>query len=184
MFDQIRQLGNSLRSLILKGLIKTIDDSQKLQLLKVYLSASNEQEEIERIQEYGLTSNPPTESEAIVVQCAGAADNLVCLKVDSAEYRIKDLGSGEVAIYSQHGQKVVLNNSGQFVFNEGNLGIARINHETVSDMTVDENFFTFIAFVATSLSSLGYAYVNPPYTVPINLTTKISQGSSKVLIDD
>ena len=179
MSSPIRRAIDGLRSMILKSLIRSVDDTTKLQLVEVTLLSSDDQEDIERVQEYGMTSNPPLESEAVVVQCAGASDNLVCLKVDSAAYRILDLSTGEVCFYSMHGQTIKLDASGNTVFNGGDYGVARVGHATTSDGVIDKAFFAFLNQVAASLTTL----TNTPHTPPESLTCQISEGSSKVKID-
>jgi len=180
--NPVRRAIDGLKAMILKSLIQAVDDSTKLQLVKASLLADEDQEDIERVQEYGMTSNPPLESEAIVVQCAGASDNLVCLKVDSAAHRVRDLSTGEVCIYSQHGQTIKLNTAGETVFNGGDIGVAREGHAVTIDALTDGSFITWVATVSASLGSLGYTI--PPSEIPTDLTGKISEGSSKVKIDD
>jgi phage baseplate assembly protein V len=166
--------------MILKSLIQLVDDSTKMQLVKVTLLSDEDQDGVERVQEYGMTSNPPIGSEAVVVQCAGASDNLVCIKVDSATYRILGLLPGEVCLYSQFGQTIKFDLLGETIFNGGALGVAREGHAVTADATTDADWVAWTAFVTASLSSLGYAYPDPP---PVTLTGKISEGSSKVKID-
>jgi phage baseplate assembly protein V len=166
--------------MILRGLIQSVDDSTSLQLIKASLLAGEKPDEVERVQEYGLTSVPPENSETVVVQGGGASDNLICLKVDSAAHRVNDLSNGEVCVYSMHGQKIHLNGSGETIFNDGSNGVAREGHQTTSDTTIDSAFFAWVSAVSANLASLG----KPVTSIPTTLTTQISQGSSKVKIND
>lgn len=95
---------DGLKRMITKALVSAIDDSTTMQLLKLKLDDSEVMEDVERIQNYGFTSHPPKNSEAVVGQVCGIKDLLVALVVDSAANRIKDLLEGETAFYSKFGQ--------------------------------------------------------------------------------
>lgn len=115
-----------IKNMIGQSLIDSIDDSDEIQLVKIAPDLDNApsdgddvQDGVERIQEYGITSNPPRDSETVVLYPGGKKDSGIVIKVDSAEYRINSLESGEVCIYSMHGQKILLNKDGDIVFNDG-----------------------------------------------------------------
>jgi phage baseplate assembly protein V len=174
VYDLIKNIADTARTLIVKALAKTISDSTAIQLVRAIALSGEVFEEVERIQEYGLSSVPPVDSETVIVQICGIKDNPVVLKIDSAKYRPTGSKNGEVIMYSMHGQKIKLDENGNTIFNDGSNGVARINHEITSNIVIDETFFTFLTAVATALS----------LTAPTTLTGKISQGSAKVKIDD
>lgn len=63
----------------------------------------------ENLQQYGLASNPPSGSEGVYLKGIGA---IIC--VDSRSHR-PDAASGEVVLYSKHGQTIRLKEDGSIV---------------------------------------------------------------------
>ena len=89
-----------------------MNDATSLQLVKVSTYDGSISDDIERIQNYGFTSNPPTDSEAIVLYIGGRQDNGIVIVCDNATSRIKNLVSGESAMYSSFGQVLKHNADG------------------------------------------------------------------------
>ena len=94
--------------MICKGQVDTVDDSTQIQLVKMLALSDEVQEGIERIQDYGFTSNPPKNAESVLLYLTGNKDNGVVIKSDSGVNRFKDLLSGEVCMYSKHGNYLKL----------------------------------------------------------------------------
>lgn len=119
MSDIMRRVVSRIKSVVGKALIESVSDSNDIQLVKISGLADEVQSNIERVQDYGITSNPPVESEAVVLYINGGKDHGIVIKTDSSEYRVQGLASGEVCIYSQFGQKILLDENGDIVFNDG-----------------------------------------------------------------
>lgn len=177
MLDQIRSVSNRLRLSIAKALIQSVDDSNALQLLELKVFKDEVIGNIERIQNYGFTSNPPKNSETVVAEVAGARDNLIALVVDSAANRIKNLLAGEVAFYSQYGQVIKHDESGNTsfdaiknIFNGGGRQAARKDDAVSSG---DSVFWAWIS--AVHLVCTGINPTMPP--APTSLTGTIIEGS-------
>jgi len=112
MKDLIKKLVNRVELLVGKALIKAVKDNDEIQLVKISGLAGEVQDDVERLQAYGLTTNPPIDSEAVVVYLNGNRDHGVVIMTDSGQYRLKPLATGEVALYSQHGQVLLLKDDG------------------------------------------------------------------------
>jgi phage baseplate assembly protein V len=104
----IEPLKRKLTSMISVALIKAIDDSNNFQLLKLSVLDGEEQEGIERVQEYGFTSVPPANSEAVVVFVGGKRSHGLVIATESSRYRLKSLPEGAVALYNMNGDFVKL----------------------------------------------------------------------------
>ena len=124
----ISKLSTRVKNSTGKMLIDNVKDNNEIQLVRITSSIeadANEDEEsdvqdnVERIQNYGITSNPPRGSETVVVNIGGNKDHTVAIVTDSGEFRIQSLESGEVCIYSRFGQKILLSNTGDIVINDG-----------------------------------------------------------------
>lgn len=99
-------------NLVGRGVVNTTDDSTQIQLSQVSLLDGEVRDEIERFQSYGFSSNPREGAEAVVVFVGGRRDHGLAIQVDDRRYRIRNLESGEVAVYNDTGAKIVLRSSG------------------------------------------------------------------------
>lgn len=95
-----------------RAIVVLANDSLKLQGLQIELLSDEVREGVERFQNYGFTSHPHAGAEAVAAAVAGSRDHLVVLAVDDRRYRLKGLQAGEVAIYTDEGDKVVLRRGG------------------------------------------------------------------------
>lgn len=92
------------------------DDSGRQQGLK---TSGREREQlgsdkhrILRVQAYGLSGHAPKGSQGVVIAIGGNPDQAVLLGGEHPDHRPKDLGEGEVMLYSQFGQKIHLKANG------------------------------------------------------------------------
>jgi phage gp45-like len=102
---------SKLKTLISRALITSVDDTTEMQTVQVS-GCSGESIDAERVQPYGLSANPPVDSEALVTYPSADHEQGVIFACDCGQWRIKGLKSGEVALYSQYEQKVLLKNNG------------------------------------------------------------------------
>lgn len=104
-----------LEMMVAKAIIKAVTDTDEIQLVKLSALADEVQDDVERIQTYGLSASPPVGSEAVVLFLNGNRDHGLVIACDSGEHRPKALKSGEVVLYSKHGQSVLLKEDGTLV---------------------------------------------------------------------
>jgi phage baseplate assembly protein V len=105
---------NMIKSLLTANTVVSVDDSTKLQTMKVKGSLGSVRDKVERIQNYGLSSKPPVGSEAVVGNLSGSSDHPTVIACDSSAWRILGLEDGEVVLYSKFGAKILLNALGGF----------------------------------------------------------------------
>lgn len=98
----------SLRTLIGRALINLIDDTKKCQQLQLQLLADEVRSNAENYQHYGFTSHTFAGAEAIVVFVGGDRSHPVVIATEDRRYRKKDLVEGEVALYTDEGDYVLL----------------------------------------------------------------------------
>lgn len=91
-----------------RGVLSLIDDNKKIQLIQVSLQSSEIRDGIERFQNYGFTSVPLKGAEVAVAFVGGNRSHGIALAVDDRRHRIKGLENGEVAIYTDEGDKIHL----------------------------------------------------------------------------
>lgn len=100
-------LQRRVRLMVGRGIINLVDDSLKEQGVQISLLA-DEVRDVERYQEYGFTSVPHPDCEAVCVFVGGNRDHGIIIATGDRRYRLKSLESGEVAIYTDEGDKVHL----------------------------------------------------------------------------
>jgi len=62
----------------------------------------------ELMQHYGLTSRPPAGTQGVVIPLGGNTSHAVIVATEHASYRLLALDTGEVALYTDEGAKIVL----------------------------------------------------------------------------
>ncbi|WP_368565485.1 phage baseplate assembly protein V [Pseudoxanthomonas sp. UTMC 1351] len=97
-----------LRLLISRAIVRLVDDRAGVQTVQVSLLADEARAAVQRFQQYGLTSVPLAGAEAIAVAVGGSRSNLVVLAVDDRRFRKRDLQPGEVALYTDEGDYLLL----------------------------------------------------------------------------
>lgn len=102
--------------LISRGVVRLSDDSSGgNQRLQVTVGANETREKLERVQNYGLASRPLSGSEAVVLFPNGSRDFGLVIAVDDRRYRLKPLEEGEVALYTDEGDKIHIQRGGTIV---------------------------------------------------------------------
>lgn len=101
-----------MQQMVARAVVSLVDDSAKLQALQVELLEDEVRDEVEHFQPYGFSSHPHPGAEAIAACVSGNRDHAVVLVVDDRRYRLKPLVQGEVALYTDQGDKIVLKRGG------------------------------------------------------------------------
>ena len=103
-----KQLKRKLQLLVSRAVVNIVTDSLRQQNLQINLLDGETADDVERFQNYGHTSVPPADSEAIVLSVGGKRQHLVAVVVDSKSSRLKDLKSGDSALYHLDGHYLLL----------------------------------------------------------------------------
>ncbi|TXG76831.1 MAG: phage baseplate assembly protein V [Rhodocyclaceae bacterium] len=122
MIDQIhRAIDSRLRGIRLafRGVITLVKAAGSVQLVQVDALAGEQLQDAELMQHYGYTSNPPQGTMAIVLPIGGKTAHGIIIATEHGSYRLKNLASGEVAIYDDQGQKVHLTRAGIIIDGAG-----------------------------------------------------------------
>lgn len=103
----VAPLERRVKLMVNRAVVNLVDDSQNLQILQVGLRADELLDDVERFGQYGFTSNPPANSEAVVVAVGGALDHPIAVAVEDRNTRPTDLAEGESCLYTaQNGKRV------------------------------------------------------------------------------
>lgn len=113
----LRPLGKQLANLVSRAVVSRVDDGTKFQTLQVKAGVDEVRDGLERFQQYGLTSVPAPDAEAVVLFVGGRRDVGYVVAVDDRRYRPTGLAEGEVALYNKAGALVVLKADGSIEVN-------------------------------------------------------------------
>ena len=166
LMDSINRWFNPWRRRILlmvgKALIKAVKDTDKLQVVQVSLMKDELKNDVERIQEFGFTSNPPEDSEAVIVCVGGDRSNMLVIATDYSAGRPKGLEPGESMQYNKDGQYMKINKNGKQEFKS-----------LVYFTTLDTFLNKFLAHTHLGNSGVptGPPSTGTPPTLPADFTT-------------
>lgn len=124
----LRPLATRLANVVARAVVSLVDDSKQVQEAQISV-LDGETREVERFQNYGFTSVPLPGSEAVVVFVGGRRDHGLAIVVDDRRYRIKNLESGEVAVYTDEGDSIVIRRGGTIELNAGGTAATPVAKE-------------------------------------------------------
>lgn len=123
LLDPIR---NKIKMVLGRAIINLVKDSTPIQLVQVSIMKDELKDDVERLNDYGFTSVPRPGSEALICFINGNRDQGIALKVDDSRVRIKNLKSGEVAVYNFKGTYIKLDDVGNIeISSEGDVVIKK-----------------------------------------------------------
>jgi len=96
----------SLKSVMARGTVVLAAAGKMMQTLQVKLTAGELKDGVEHFEPYGFTCNPLTGAEVLTLFLNGDRSHGVVVVAADRRYRIKELQSGEVAIYTDEGDKI------------------------------------------------------------------------------
>jgi phage baseplate assembly protein V len=95
-------------NMVARGVIAESDDAPGMQQVQVTLLHQEGKTSVERMQNYGFSAHSPRQSEVLVLFVGGGRDHGVIVGTDDRNSRFTGLAEGEVAIYTDEGDSVVL----------------------------------------------------------------------------
>lgn len=97
-----------------RALVTGIVDDLQRQNLQVKIHADESADNIERFQNYGMSSHPPKQSEAVLVALGGDLANLVAVAVEDKNCRPQG-EEGDVFLYHREGHNIKLTKDGKLI---------------------------------------------------------------------
>lgn len=109
MFNKLIQpYARRIRLSVSRGIVRLVNDALKIQEVQISLLADETRDQVERFQNYGLTSVPLSGAEGVFLSVGGSRDHGIVIAIDDRRYRLKGLAAGEVALYDDQGQAIHL----------------------------------------------------------------------------
>lgn len=119
----VRDMGDTVRQAF-RGRLSLVQSGEPIQRVQLSALADETLQDVELMQHFGFTSNPPPGTEAIVIPLGGSTSHGIVIATENGQYRVAGLKSGEMAIYSDEGAKIVIK-KGRII--EADCDVYRVN---------------------------------------------------------
>lgn len=116
VLDAIKPLRARVVMITSRGVIESVDDTKKMQTVKGSFLAGEARDGMERFQNFGFSSNPPPNTEAVAVFIGGNREHGIIVGCDDRGTRFTGLDVGESVQYNNSGHFAHLKNTGEFEF--------------------------------------------------------------------
>lgn len=121
------------------GLIEASKDDGPLQFIQATYLEGETKNDVRKMHHFGFSSHAPKGSECIAVSVAGNREASVIIATENREFRFKNLGDGEVAIYSKSGDYIHLKDGNAIDIKTKTLTINADDEITVNTKTANVN---------------------------------------------
>ena len=91
-----------------RGKLTLTQSGEPIQRVQVQGLADETLQEIEQLQQFGFTSYAPADTDVIVIPLGGDTSHGIVIASEHGSFRVKNLQSGEVAVYDESGSSIVL----------------------------------------------------------------------------
>lgn len=171
MIDTVNRLlaplANRVRNMVSRAVVQVVDDAKKAQLMQLGILADEVKDDVERLQNYGFTSVPLDGAEAVVVFVGGKREHGIVIVTEDRRHRLRNLESGEVAVYDRTGSKIVLKTNGDIEVTPSSgvlklVGDLNVSGDVACDGTVTGS---------TDVVGGGKSLKNHTHTVVLGLCT-------------
>ncbi|CNJ91865.1 phage baseplate assembly protein V [Yersinia mollaretii] len=91
-----------------RAVLTRVNSDGQIQTVQARALAGEQLQDNELFQHYGFTSNPLPGTMAVILPLGGATSHGIVIATEHGAYRLQGLKSGEVALYTDEGAKIVL----------------------------------------------------------------------------
>jgi len=148
--------------MICRAVIRAVNDGTKLQSLQVSLFKGEVRDKVDRMGEYGFSSNPPVNSEALIVFPGGDRSHGIVIGTENREHR-KQTAPGETAIYNDQDMYVHLKANGTAEHTATKFKFQGANYELLDELSKLVQAI-IDARVATALGPMPLLNAGDPFT--------------------
>lgn len=135
-----------------RGVLTRVNSGPAVQLTQADGLAGERLQDNELFQHYGLTSNPPPGSMAVILPVGGKTSHGIVIATEHGSYRLKALQPGEVALYTDEGAKIVLKR-GRLI--ETDCDVFKVNCKTWEVNATDKADFNTPMLTASQQVTAG-----------------------------
>lgn len=142
-------------NIVARAVVTAVDSAKKCQGLGLKLIGGEEKQSVEHIEPYGFTSSPQSGAEAVVLFPTGDRSHGVVMAVADRRYRIKGLKAGEVAIYTDEGDSIILKRGRVTEVTTGDLLVNASRKITLSAPELEVDASTSVTFKTPKFTTSG-----------------------------
>jgi phage baseplate assembly protein V len=135
----IRPLQRKVLLMVGHGIIEAVKDGGDLQFIQATFLADETKNDVRKMHHFGFSSSPPEGTECIAVSVAGNRESSVIIATENREFRFKNLGDGEVAVYSKSGDFIHFKKDNEIEISTKKLIINSADEVTVNTETANVN---------------------------------------------
>ncbi len=99
---------SKIANIVARAVVKTLDTAKKCQAAGLALIAGETKQNVEHIEPYGFTSAAHPGAEAVTLFPGGDRSHGVVIVIADRRYRLTGLQPGEVALYTDEGDSIVM----------------------------------------------------------------------------
>lgn len=155
----VAPLTRQVRGMVLRGVVKVVNDSLKCQGLQVALTSDRLSDDKERFEDYGLTSHPFTDAEVLYLSVGGNPAHGVVVRVNDRRHRPTDMAEGDVCLYTDKGERVYLDRDNDIV----HIG-AKSGAEFIAQATKTKTELDALKTTVNALITAYNAHIHPATT--------------------
>ena len=148
----VAPLKRQARLAISRCVVALVNDAAKMQAMQVELLADEIMDNREHFQNYGFTSVPFAGAEGLMLSVNGQRAHGVVINADDRRYRLKNLKSGEVAVYDDLGNVIKLGRNAISINAVSKLNITAQHVNITGTVTVSDDV------VANGISLVGHKH--------------------------
>jgi phage baseplate assembly protein V len=108
MSQALKSIARRVTNMLSRGAIEQANTGSKMQTLQVSLLADEAKADVEHFEPYGFTSCPQAGAEALTMFIDGDRSHGVVVVAADRRYRVQNLQAGEVAVFTDEGDSIVL----------------------------------------------------------------------------
>lgn len=157
--------------LAFRGKVTRNNSASPIQLAQAAGLADELLQNVELMQHYGYTSNPPPDSECIVLPLGGRTGHGVIIATEHGTYRLKNLKSGEVALYSDEGDSIILKRGRVMEVTTQTLNVNAAMVVNIASPTVNINAQTAVNITSPTVTLSGNLSVGGTITAVGNISS-------------
>ena len=154
-------LKREMKTMIVRGLARLIDDEQVIQRLQVESFADDVRDNVENFGSYGFKSHPPVNSEVIMVNVGGNNEHSVAIASENREVlrSIPSLKEGDSIQYNKEGAYTLLKGANVEIKTE-KLSIENNGNELIS---------VLVEWIDQAIANRNITGIGPQPLFPVDL---------------
>ncbi|MDX2094368.1 MAG: phage baseplate assembly protein V [Alphaproteobacteria bacterium] len=106
--ERAKSVASAVQLVIGRAVLSAVNDATKRQLVQFEALKGEIKDGVERMQQYGFSSVPLAGAQVLFVCLGGNRDHPVVVSVDDPRFRKSGMEPGEVAIYTDEGDYILL----------------------------------------------------------------------------